>query len=118
MDTPVAEPIAKKQDFKREPPKNKKKRRWIILISIVAVLVILRLILPFIVLKYVNNKLSTLKEYYGHVQDIDIALIRGAYVIKDINLVNKKNDQGLKDTTPFFRAPVIDLSVEWTALLK
>jgi hypothetical protein len=118
MDTHVVEPVTKKQDSKYQTPKNKKKKRWIILLSIVAVLVIVRLILPYIVLKYVNNKLATLKEYYGHVQDINIALIRGAYVIKDIDLVKKKNDQGLKDTIPFFRAPVIDLSVEWSSLLK
>jgi hypothetical protein len=114
----VTQPVTKMQDSKRSIPKNKRKRRWIIALSIVAVLVIFRLCLPYIVLKYVNNKLSTLKEYYGHVQDIDIALIRGAYVINDINLVKKKNEQGLKDTIPFFRSPAIDLSVEWGALFK
>jgi hypothetical protein len=119
METPhVAEPLVKKRDSKHHTPKNKKKRRWTILLCIVAVLVILRLILPFIVLKYVNNKLATLQEYHGHVQDINIALIRGAYVIKDIDLVKKNNDQGLKDTIPFFRAPVIDLSIEWSSLFK
>lgn len=100
--------------------KNKrKKRRRIILLSIVAVFVIFRLLLPYIVLHYVNEKLANLEEYYGHVNDIDIALIRGAYVIKDIRLVKLEEKEKIKrDTLPFFNSPEIDLSVEWRALLK
>jgi hypothetical protein len=116
----VAEPLVKKE-FKHsgvKMPENKKRKRWIIAGSIVAVLIIFRLFLPYIVLNYVNTKLSTLKEYYGHVEDVDLALIRGAYVINNINLVKKGNEQGLKDTVPFFRAPKIDLSVEWNAVFK
>lgn len=97
---------------------RKRKILWTVLLSILALLIILRLLLPFIVLKYVNKKLAGLKEYYGHVEDIDIALIRGAYVIKDIKLVKTGNDQGEKDTIPFFRSNVIDLSVEWRAIFK
>ncbi|MBL7920163.1 MAG: DUF748 domain-containing protein [Bacteroidia bacterium] len=96
-----------------------KRKKWkIVLISIVAVLIIFRIFLPFIVLHYVNKKLSELKEYYGHVEDIDIALLRGAYVINDIKLVKIGNDQGEKDTIPFFRSREIDLSVQWKAIFK
>ncbi|MCD6065823.1 MAG: hypothetical protein K0S33_649 [Bacteroidetes bacterium] len=100
------------------PIKHKRKRLRNILISVVVLLIILRLCLPYIVLRYVNKKLGELKEYYGHVEDIDIALIRGAYVIKDIKLEKIGNDQGTKDTIPFFKCPVIDLSVEWKAIFK
>jgi len=95
-----------------------KKKFRIILPSILVLLIIFRLLLPFIVLKYVNKKLSSLEEYSGHVEDIDIALIRGAYVIKNMELVKIGNDLGKKDSIPFFRCPVIDLSVEWRALFK
>lgn len=88
------------------------------MLGIVAVLVVFRLILPYFILRYVNNKLAELEEYHGHVNDINLALIRGAYVIRDINIVKKGNDQGQKDTIPFFRSPRIDLSLEWSAIFK
>lgn len=97
--------------------KRKKRKIGIILLSIVVVLGVLRLLLPTIVLNYVNRKLNELKEYRGHVQDIDIALIRGAYVIKDIR-ITKITTEGRRDTIPFFAAPEIDLSVEWRSLFK
>ena len=69
----------------RENNKPVKRRKWkIVLISIISILIIVRLILPYVVLKFVNKKLAGLKEYYGHVEDIDIALIRGAYKINNI----------------------------------
>ncbi|MBA3683383.1 MAG: DUF748 domain-containing protein [Bacteroidetes bacterium] len=97
---------------------HKKKRLRIIITSIIIALIAFRLLLPYIVLKYVNKKLGELKEYYGHVEDIDIALLRGAYVINDIKLVKIGNDQGKNDTIPFFRSREIDLSVQWKAIFK
>lgn len=57
-----------------------------------------------------------MKGYYGHVQDIDLAIIRGAYKVDSIYL-NKKDTVTLKQT-PFFAASIIDLSVEWKSLFK
>jgi len=96
---------------------KRKKRRRIILLSVIAALVIFRLILPYIVLNYVNKTLANIDQYYGHVEDIDIALIRGAYVINDIK-IEKKDSLGHLDTIPFFTSPEIDLSVEWKAIFK
>jgi hypothetical protein len=56
-----------------------------------------------------------MKGYYGHVDDIDIALLRGAYQINDIFL--NKVDEVSGKQTEFFKSPNIDLSVEWKALL-
>ncbi|MES2629865.1 MAG: DUF748 domain-containing protein, partial [Bacteroidota bacterium] len=95
-----------------------KRTKWIILLSILVILVGLRIALPYIVLKYVNKTLAELKEYYGHVEDIDIALIRGAYVIKDLKLVKIEQKNSKNDTVPFFKTPEIDLSVQWNALFK
>jgi hypothetical protein len=107
------------QEHTTEPVKKRKRRRLLkFFLVLVVLLVIFRLCLPYIVLRYVNKKLSGLKEYYGHVEDIDIALIRGAYVIRDIKLEKIGNEQGTKDTIPFFKSPVIDLSVEWRAIFK
>jgi hypothetical protein len=109
---------AEKDKTQKKHNPHKKKKLKIILVSIVVILIAFRLLLPYFVLKYVNKKLGELKEYYGHVEDIDIALIRGAYVINDIKLVKIGNDQGQKDTIPFFRSREIDLSVEWKAIFK
>ena len=82
---------------------------------IIVVLIVLRLLLPYVVLRYVNKSLASMDGYYGRVQDVDISLYRGAYVIKNIylNKVDKKNEQ-----VPFISSQLIDLSVEWKALLK
>ena len=52
--------------------------------------------------------------YHGHIRDIDLALIRGAYKINDIYL--NKIDSKKRSETHFFSASLIDLSVEWKAL--
>jgi uncharacterized protein involved in outer membrane biogenesis len=99
-------------------PAKKKKKVTIILISIVVLLIIIRLILPYIILRYVNKSLNEMEQYTGHVEDINLALIRGAYVINDIKIERIGNEQGEKDTIPFFKASRLDLSVEWKALFK
>lgn len=112
-------PMSRKERKKALTPEEKKKRRRkrrTIWGSIIVALIIFRLFLPYIVLRYVNGKLENLEEYYGHVEDIDIYLYRGAYEIKDIRLL-KKVDKGVKkDTIPFFKSPSIDLSIEWKAI--
>jgi len=57
-----------------------------------------------------------MKGYYGHVNDIDLAIIRGAYKIDSIYL--DKKDTITSKQTPFFASSAIDLSVEWKALFK
>lgn len=101
------------------PGTSKKRKRWKIVVAIVIVLLIIfRLILPSIVLKLVNKKLSTIENYYGHVEDIDIALIRGAYQINDLLLVKVDSVTHQRDTIPFFKTSQVDLSVEWKAIFK
>ena len=94
----------------------RKKKLTIIFVSILILLVIIRLVLPFVVLRLVNDRLTKIKGYYGHVVDIDIALIRGAYQLDSIYL--NKVDTISNRQTAFFSASVIDLSVEWKALFK
>lgn len=106
---------SRKKELTPERRKKRKKRR-IILLAVIGIFILFRLFLPTIVLRYVNNKLANLTEYYGHVEDIDIHLYRGAYVIKDIKLL--KRDKKTKDSIPFFSSPKVDLSVEWSSLFK
>jgi hypothetical protein len=100
---------------KMNAKKTEKKRRILsIVLAVAVVLVILRLILPYVVLHYANKTLATMHGYYGHINDIDIALIRGAYKIDSVYL--NKRDSITQKQTPFFGAKLIDLSVEWKAL--
>ena len=84
----------------------------IVLGSILLLLIAIRIALPYILLKLVNKELQNIPKYTGHVDDIDVALIRGAYKIKMIKL--EKN--GGKIAVPFFSAPLIDLSIQWESL--
>ena len=91
---------------------RKRKIIYIILGTLLAALIVFRIMLPGVLLRYVNKQLTLIKGYSGHVEDIDVALFRGAYTIKDLRL--DKTDG--KVPVPFFNAKTIDLSVEWGAL--
>jgi hypothetical protein len=90
------------------------KLKFKILIGVVLLLIVIRLILPYVVLHYANRTLATMKGYYGHVEDIDLSIYRGAYIIKNIYL--NKIDPISKKQTQFFKSRDIDLSIEWKAL--
>jgi hypothetical protein len=83
-------------------------------VIIIVILLCIRILLPYVVLHYANRTLANMRGYYGHVQDIDIALIRGAYQLNNI-YINKKDTVTNQQTT-FFHSELIDLSVEWKAL--
>ncbi len=93
---------------------KKKKTVLIIVGSFVMLLIAFRIALPYILLKYVNKELATIDGYRGQVNDIDVALYRGAYTIKGIKL--DKTTGAIP--VPFFAADDIDLSVEWRALFN
>ncbi|HEV7379508.1 MAG TPA: DUF748 domain-containing protein [Dyadobacter sp.] len=86
------------------------------LLIFIGLIILIRLALPYIVLRYANKTLAEMNGYYGHIEDIDLAIIRGAYKIDSIYL--NKADTVTGNQTPFFSAGLIDLSIEWKALLK
>jgi hypothetical protein len=96
---------------------NRSKKILIPLGTLLLLLIALRLALPGIVLKYVNKKLENLKDYTGNIQDIDIRLYRGAYIVRDIT-IDKRDEDGKEDTIPFFTSHNIDLSIDWNSLFK
>jgi len=87
---------------------------YIILAIIVLAVIVVRLALPGIVKNYVNKKLNELPGYTGHVEDVDIHLLRGAYVIQGL-LLKKKTDP---EQYPFLKIKQTDLALEWGALFK
>ena len=90
------------------------KRVYKIIVISVVLLVIIRLVLPYVILHFANKTLASMDGYNGHIQDIDLAIIRGAYKIDSI-YINKKDTATLNES-PFFSASAIDLSVEWKSL--
>ena len=89
-----------------------RKKRYIIPIVILILLIAFRIYLPTIVKNYVNKVLAEIPGYYGQVDDIDIALLRGAYVVNGMNL--KKGTA--TSNIPFLNFPKSDISIEWKSL--
>ncbi len=56
-----------------------------------------------------------MKGYYGHINDIDLFLIRGSYRLDSIHM--NKVDTVTSKQTPFFSASHIELGVEWKSLI-
>lgn len=84
----------------------------ITILTLLALLVIGRLVLPYAVKRYVNHKLQQLPGYGGSIGDVDIHLYRGAYSIHDVDIVKKTNNVPV----PFLKAEQVDFSVEWSEL--
>ena len=94
--------------------KRYRKKRYAVPILIIVLLVVLRLLLPSIVKNYVNGVLADIPGYYGQINDIDISLLRGAYVIDSLylNTVNGNSE------VPFLNFEKTDISIEWKSLLE
>jgi len=54
-------------------------------------------------------------EYHGSVRGIDLSVVRGGYVLRDLEIV--KND-ATAETPPFATIPSMDLTLQWPALFK
>jgi hypothetical protein len=81
---------------------------------VVVLLVAARVALPYVVKDIVNRRLMALESYDGRVEDVDLALWRGAYRIDGIRIVKT----GSRQPVPFFTSDRIDFSVEWPSLLR
>ena len=89
-------------------------KRWTV-VSIIAVLIVFRLFLPTIVKSYLNKVLANdLPGYTGAVEDVDLALIGGAYVIKGMHLSLVEADAEI----PFIVLPRADISIDWQSLFR
>jgi hypothetical protein len=86
--------------------------KWILIIALV--LIAARLALPWVLKTYINRGLNSIPGYYGQVADVDVALWRGAYKIKNIELLKTHGSE----KEPLFAANLIDISLDWHALLN
>jgi hypothetical protein len=83
-----------------------------IVLIVIALLIGLRVALPYIVKEYVNKKLDEMPEYDGRIADVDMHLWEGAYSIQGIEVVKTEGDIPV----PFFSSRRVTFSVEWKAL--
>jgi hypothetical protein len=91
-------------------------RRTLLVLGIVAVVAIAaRLAAPLVVERYVNRALADMGEYHGNVAGVDLSLIRGGYVLRNLEIV--KND-ATPETPPFATIPTMDLALQWRSLFK
>lgn len=92
----------------------KKYLKWqnTILVCLLAALIGLRIALPYLVQRYVNQVLDEMPDYDGHVGDVDMKLWQGAYEVQDIEIIKTTG----KIPVPFFAAKTVKFSVEWKAL--
>ncbi len=100
--------------LKRRFPKRYRRVR--VLLIIFCILVVIRIILPYILCYVINNRMANIPGYYGQVDDVDLAIYRGAYVLNDIYLDKKDSLTG--EQTPFLSGKRVDLSIEWGELFQ
>jgi len=90
-------------------------RRAAVVIGVLVVVgVVARLAAPMLVERYVNRSLADMGEYRGTVSHVNLHLLAGGYVLRDLNIV--KIDS--KSETPFAAIPSMDLTLQWRALFR
>ena len=91
-----------------------KKKKYQFIFVLLLLLIAFRIYLPTLVKNQINKTLAAIPGYYGQVEDVEIALYRGAYVINGMYL-NKVN---AKTQVPFLNFPKNDISIEWKSIFK
>jgi hypothetical protein len=80
---------------------------------VVLLLVGARIALPFIVERQVNKRLASIPGYWGQVDSVGMALLRGAYKLNGLAIFKVNG----ATREPFFSARKIDFSVAWRELI-
>lgn len=82
--------------------------------ALLLVLLLAWALAPFIIKHYLNKRVfDDMGNYTGYVVDVDLNLLRGSYVLRDLVLWRK----GGNTEIPFFRVEALSISVSWDALL-
>ena len=90
-------------------------RRTAIVIGVLVVAgVAARLAAPTVAEHYVNRQLADLGEYRGTVSGVELHLLAGGYVLRDVTIV----EVGSTNETPFATIPAMDITLQWRALFR
>jgi hypothetical protein len=88
--------------------------RWFWAAAVLIALVAgLHVLVPPVALRYVNRKLSNMQQYTGHVDDMDLSLLRGGIVAQDLRIWDR--DNGSFDA-PLVRVPEATIRWPWRDL--
>ncbi len=90
------------------------KKKYVIVVSIILVLIIARLTLPYFVTRFVNKVLADIPEYSGSISGVDIHLIQGGYVLQNLKIFKIDGVEKI----PFIDIPATDLSIEWKSIFN
>lgn len=93
--------------------------RWlrgltIALVVVLALALLARLVLPFLLQRAINARLEAIPDYSGSVESVDVGLLRGAYALNGVVIRKRNALQG----EPFFAADRIDFSLAWRELVR
>ncbi len=88
---------------------SKRHRLLLCIVTLFVLLLAAHLLLPRVVLSYLNGKLADMGDYRGRIEDIDLAWWRGAYRIDSL-LIEKKNQQV---KVPLFTCDSLEIGVSW-----
>lgn len=91
------------------------KKRYIVLISIFVLLLVIRLILPYVAKNYINKELANIEGYHGSIDDLSMSLYKGAFNIGELVIYEEASED---PETPFIRLPSLDFSIDWRALFN
>jgi hypothetical protein len=90
------------------------RRRVIVALCIgVVALGALRAAAPGLLTHYLNREMAQMGDYQGRIADVDLALWRGAWVIRQLRI--EKRDSEIDE--PLLWVPRLDALVQWRALL-
>lgn len=84
------------------------KKRWIVLIVIIAVLAIIRIALPFWLENQATKKLSQIEGHTGVVKDVDLRLYRLTYIINSISIT--KTGDSIPE--PFMEVEKLEITLQ------
>jgi len=94
--------------------RTRKKKLWTGFLILVCLLLVLRLCLAGIIRYEINRQLARMSGYTGHIDGIGLSLWRGAYQIEDLTI----EKTGGSAPVPFFKAPILDIGLQWSALFQ
>src|SRR5690606_23169465 len=88
---------------------------WILVtLAVLAVLLIAaRVAAPTLITRYANGALADLGEYRGHIDGVELSLLRGALRARGITI--EKKDSPIE--VPLAAVPAAEMTIQWSAIL-
>lgn len=85
---------------------------WVV-VALAVILIGARLVLLHYVTRHVNNVLAGVQGYACKAGDVDLYLYRGGFQLQEVYIAKTE----AQHDTPYLYIPILDFSMEWSALL-